>query len=386
LRASIIRRNWVRTALAVVLTILAPCAGAGAVPYTYTNLGPLVGGAYNMPTSINNHGEITGVAFRNGFDAWVLSDGRVTNLGKLGSDTGSAERINDAGQVLLNAQYNDGRAFVYTHVDGRTTQVPTAGYRRAFALDQNEAGVIVGLVSTPQTDRAAILGPTGGVRELGALTATGASYAHGINNRGQIVGMSHANVPGSGTSPYHAFFYENGVMTDLGTLGGPESLARDINDGGQIVGRAHLPNNSQPRAFLYENGRMAALPVLGTGQFVSAEAYAINELGQAVGYSAGIGQGTRAVLWEGGAITDLNSLVTLPAGWTLREAVDVNDLGDVVGWGTDAQGLQFTFLLDAPELPEPPVNVPLPAAVVMGAGMGVWVMGSRRGCRATGKP
>ena len=362
-------------ALTLVLTFAAARVDAGPMIYTFTNLGPQIGGAYNMPTSINDHGDISGVAFRGGFDAWVYRDGRVTNFGKLGSDTGSAERINDAGQVLLNAQYNDGRAFVYTHIDGRTTQVPTSGYRRAFALDQNEAGVIVGSVTTPQTDRAAILGPTGGVRELGALTPTGASYAHAINDRGQIVGASHANAPGSGTIPYHAFLYEDGVMTDLGTLGGPESQARDINDRGQIVGHARLPNNTQHRAFLYENARMTALPVLGTGQFVRAEAYAINELGQVVGYSEGIGQGTRAVFWEDGGITDLNSLVTLPTGWTLREAVDVNDQGDIVGWGTDVQGVQFTFLLDAPELP---AAVPLPAMVIPGAVVGAWVAGRSR--------
>src|SRR3712207_8522975 len=49
----------------------------------------------------------------------------------------------------------------------------------------------------------------------------------------------------------------------------------------------------------------------------------------------------------------------------------------------NAQGLQYAFLLEAIDLPEPPPNVPLPAAVVMGAGMGAWVMGSR-GRRTTG--
>jgi probable HAF family extracellular repeat protein len=366
------------TIVGILLATFGRCAGAGAVPYTFTNLGPLVGGDFSRALGINDRGEIVGIIQRNGLEAWVYSGGQVTRLGKLGSDNGSAERINDAGQVMLNAQYFDGRSQVYVHSGGRTTQVQTPGYSHAFAIDQNEAGVIVGYVNVGQSPRAAILGPTGGVRLLGGLTANSASDALGINDRGQIVGIYTTNIvmPGGGAAS-HAFIYENGVTTDIGTLGGFEARARDINDKGQVVGQSQLANNTVPRAFIYENGQMRALPLLGTSQFSAADAFGINERGQVVGYSEGIGRGRRAVLWEDGEVIDLNVYAPdLPAGWRLEEATDINEEGDIVGWGITTDFQAFAFVLDAPELPP---AVPLPAMVVPGAVMGVWVVARGRG-------
>jgi probable HAF family extracellular repeat protein len=66
------------------------------------------------------------------------------------------------------------------------------------------------------------------------------SVARGINETGQIVGWSHTS-----DGDWHAFLWQNGEgMQDLGTLGGNNSEAFGINEAGQIVGVSHISISS----------------------------------------------------------------------------------------------------------------------------------------------
>jgi len=58
--------------------------------------------------------------------------------------------------------------------------------------------------------------------DLGAITANGQSRDYAINNKGEVAGWSDGR----------AFFWTQGVMIDLGTLGGTNSEARAVNDAG----------------------------------------------------------------------------------------------------------------------------------------------------------
>ena len=69
---------------------------------------------------------------------------------------------------------------------------------------------------------------------LGTLGG-GFSSGNGLNERGSVAGVS--LLPGDATE--HAFIWRSGMMTDLGTLGGPNSDASEgpmINNRDEVVG------------------------------------------------------------------------------------------------------------------------------------------------------
>jgi probable HAF family extracellular repeat protein len=89
--------------------------------------------------------------------------------------------------------------------------------------------------------------------DLGTLPGGQSSIAVGINNAGQIVGQSQ-----TATGQFHPVLWENGTITDLGTLGGTVGVANSINVAGQIVGQNQTAAG-ELHAFLWENGTMAEL-------------------------------------------------------------------------------------------------------------------------------
>ena len=102
--------------------------------------------------------------------------------------------------------------------------------------------------------------------------------------------------------PSNALLYTRDAgMKDLGTLGGPKSLALDINNLGQVVGSADCLDHAAGcnHAFLYASGKMI----------------------------------------------DLNSLVDPAAGWILLVATAINDSGQIVGLGVARDGRVRGFLV-----------------------------------------
>lgn len=204
---------------------------------------------------------------------------------------------------------------------------------------------------------------------LGTLDQTngfggGGSRAFAVNNRGQVVGSSRTGI--GEPAPYgvrHAFLWENGGMTDLGSLG-QLSEAFAINDLGQVVGR-YVTSSFQERAFIWQNGVMQDLGVdngaqainnsgqvmtrrglwqdgvlrdLGTFGGVNTRARGLNSSGQVVGESQTADGATHAFLWQDGVMQDLGTL-----GGTYSAAFAINDTGDVTGESTDSTGQTHAF-------------------------------------------
>ncbi|TCS39346.1 putative HAF family extracellular repeat protein [Paucimonas lemoignei] len=207
---------------------------------------------------------------------------------------------------------------------------------RAFGI--NDSVQIVGdsITSfTGEPSNHAFLYNGGTMTDLGTLmgpTSEASATGYAINNVGQIAGTSYVEFGGN-FAINHAFIYSGGAMRDLGTLGGSNSYGYAVNNAGQLVGRsqASFTPGANPRtdpapyrAFLYSGGRMADLGTLGGS---NSSAYGINTGGYVVGTSQVAGDAaTRAFVYRGGRMIDLGTL-----GGANSTAYGINDTGHIVG-------------------------------------------------------
>jgi probable HAF family extracellular repeat protein len=206
----------------------------------------------------------------------------------------------------------------------------TLGGPDAAPFGRNDRGQVPGysyISSTPNPDTGIpsldpFLWENGTMTDFGTLGGT-VGFAQGINNRGQVIGQSNL----AGNVIFHPFIWDRGLLTGLGTLGGDNGTTSWINDAGQVVGEADLPGSQTHDAFLWKNGVMTDLGNLGQTSF----AFAINSKGQVVGASRIDGGTVHAFLWEkGGPMIDLNAFV--PSGSSLQQlthAFNINDRGEI---------------------------------------------------------
>ncbi len=118
------------------------------------------------------------------------------------------------------------------------------------------------------------------VTDLGVLSGAppgGGSHPTALNDFGQVAGFGDIY-----TRYSHAFLYDgNGPLINLGSFGGDDSvsIATSINNSGAVVG--YSGSGSVTRAFLWtQSGGMQDLPLFPAGQSVAKD---INNLGQILG-------------------------------------------------------------------------------------------------------
>ncbi len=112
-------------------------------------------------------------------------------------------------------------------------------------------------------------------------------------------------------------------------LGGGPSIARDINDLGQVVGEATTLSGGSSQAFVWENGVLTNLDSRAVG---NSTAWGINDLGQVVGTTDRVSDGLRsAMLWSGGVETNIADALGATSN---SVAWDTNHAGHIVGQAT----------------------------------------------------
>lgn len=206
---------------------------------------------------------------------------------------------------------------------------------------------------------------TGGkVAELAGLG--GGSVAIAVNSAGDIAGAALAQefafLPlsplgfGFPRNQGTAVLWKGGKPTELGTIAGTFSAATALDDDGRVVGYSTTSGSSAfagdagIHAFLWDMGSMTDLGSLdGSGGSVAT---GINAAGTIVGYALGPGithandvPSMLAVLWAGGKIASLNDLLPAGSGWTLYTANGINHSGQIAGVGLNPDGAVRGFVL-----------------------------------------
>ena len=329
------------------MTCLLTSAAQAVTQYTITDLGSL-DGSWSVALGINASGQVVGYASTAmGYErAFLWENGVMQDLGSLGDTRSRAAGINASGQVVGMADAASGGHPVLWQ-NGVIHDLGPVG--NAWGI--NASGQVAGWMQTASVSCHAYLWENGVMHDLGTLGGT-LSRAYDINASGQVVGWAE-----TATADHRAFLWGDGAIEDLGTLGGTASEALGINISGRVVGQAQIATGEW-HAFLWiddnDNGQSdpGEMQDLGTlGVVPHSRALSINASAQVVGYTYSAPEDQQqAFLWENGVIHELDSLIPSGSGWVLNYAAEINDLGQIVGYGYH-NGQKRAFLLTP--IPEP---------------------------------
>jgi probable HAF family extracellular repeat protein len=306
-----------------------------ASTYTMTDLGSL-GYGVSHGLAINANGQVTGYSysstaiqvtcppqkygqpkqcFIHPYHAFLYSNGTMTDLGTLGGTYSKGYAINLSGEVVGSADTKTvGDSFLW---NGKT--MVDIGTWNARGI--NDLGQIAGTCG-PNPGQHACLYSNGTLTELpNPTTFTPINCGGGpINKSGEVVGTCDDT-----SSNTHGVLWQNGTPTDLGSQA---SNAADINNLGQVVGNA--ASTSSEFGYLWSNGTITNL---GPNFYPAA----VNDNGVVVG---------GPMISRGGTLQNLNNLIPPGSGFTLDNATAINDNGQIVVNGYNAQGQEHAFRLN----------------------------------------
>jgi probable HAF family extracellular repeat protein len=265
----------------------------------------------------------------------VIGDADTTT-----SDPHSPSCLNPDCFVSQGFQWQHGILTTLGSLPGGDTNAPFSINSSGLIAGFSQNGVVDPLTGFEESR--AVLWKDGRLRNLGALPGGNESAAFVVNDQGMVAGPASNAMPDPYSCAFfvcfgtqtRAFVWQDGVMQDLGTLGGPDSLPLFMNNRGQIAGQSYTNTTANPATgqptmdpFLWENGHMRDLGSLG-GTLGSPNA--MNSWGEVVGLSDLAGDQTfHPFVWDGRSLKDLGTL-----GGDYGMATWINDFGAVVGWTT----------------------------------------------------
>jgi probable HAF family extracellular repeat protein len=291
--------------------------------------------------AINNAGQAVGTELGQTVHVILWQNGTPTDLLAATPEwDSSVYGINDSGTVTGDVLAQGGVWQPYMW-DGTMHIPPTPGSEGGSTRGINGLGEIVGSYTSENVAHAAVW-RSGQSLDLQVLPSQDTA-AVAINDTGQIAIVA-SPLPYNGVS--NSYLLSDGVLTNLGGLGGKATGARAINNLGQIVGGGDDALGIK-RPFVWQNGQLSALPVPDWSTLASAGD--INDSGEIIGYYSDF---TRSVpfLYDNGTMYDIRTLVDPDSGWDIYEINGINDNGVIIASGV--RDGQSSALLLVP-LPEP---------------------------------
>lgn len=354
---------WIASAGVMIACLVPTTTSAVETKYRVTDLsGSIAGIGESLATSINDVGQVVGVAHRGVGERAFIWDANVgmRDLGSIpdGYNQSVAWRINNVGlsvgrisQTAAGGPGFHSRAVAWT-ADGALQEIglPPDRYSYSQALSVNDAGFVA-----VDADGAFVWSAATGFLDIGRLDnslSPSGTTPRAINNKSQIVGYSATT---HGTEPF--LWSATDGMVDLGDLPGGDNTsgdAFDINEAGEIVG--HSNGTLGQRAFLWTaNGGLLDLgDIPGYDGSTRTEnlAFAINNHGRIVGRTGT--SATIAFLWtQTGGMQDLNSLIDptdpLYGRAIVSQALDINDQGQIIGEALIGGARRAVLLTPVPE-------------------------------------
>jgi probable HAF family extracellular repeat protein len=242
-----------RNGVAALLPQLSATFDSWQVAFGISNSGLITGWSYapSLPDTPSH-------AFR-----YSLADNSIIDLGTAGGLSSYSEglAINNFGQVAGNVQDAGGSLQHAMFYDGAALDIDSPGSPYSYAYDLNDQAQVVGAVTIPLgggnfDDRAFLYdyNNTGSMALLPALAGSTWSEARGINNLGQVVGLSLSGFDA------HAVLWSDNQLIDLNARLEPSALtpyvvlsrAEDINENGWILVNGYDTRTWANHAYLLE--------------------------------------------------------------------------------------------------------------------------------------
>jgi probable HAF family extracellular repeat protein len=220
------------------------------------DLGTLNGAATSTARAINRMGRVAGYSAPalDPLHAFVWNDTRgMVDLGTLAVGSSVGQAINDTGMVAGYSDAADTNAHGFVWIaTGGMLDIGTLDGIDSYATLINNAGQVAGYSAVLNNNgfnyHGLVWDKASGMVDIGTLGGLG-SAALAMNAAGQIAGVSD-NTP---VSQHAIWWTREGGLVDLGTLGGGTiSRALGINNNGEVVGLSNTRAGQYDyRAFLW---------------------------------------------------------------------------------------------------------------------------------------